>query len=214
MDTQNEKNIKEYVNSAKNILIICKNNGNDSLATGISVAKFIEKTAAKTANLVYKGNMAAVDPYLLSLYPVKETIEPRTLKLSLSYAGTAVETLNWHKDEEAGKIVFEIKPVDKDFNANRITHEFEGGEYDLIVTIGVTDLEDLEDIYLKNKEIFTSAKIINIDTSGANKRFGDLNIIDTGVESLSGLIFSKFAEWKYVPDKDIVKSLLVGIAGS
>lgn len=214
MTNQTENAMKEYINSAQNILIICQNNANDSLATGISLAKYIEKTNSKTPEVVFKGDMSFVDPYLLGLYKVKEVIEPRTLKLAINYKDTNIQTLNWHKDDKAGQIVFEILPVEKEFDLNRITHSFSGGEYDLIVTIGVKALADLEDLYEKNKAIFESAKIINIDTSNSNTSFGDLNIIDTKVDSLSGLIFSKFSEWNYIPDKDIVKSLLVGIAKS
>lgn len=214
MRNQNEKLMKEYINSAKNILIVCKNNGNDSLATGISLAKFIEKTESKSPELVYKGDIGFVDPTLLSLYTVKENLEPRTLKLSLNYAGSDIETLNWHKDEKNGQIVFEIMPIEKNFDMNRINHSFSGGEFDLIITVGVNKLEDLEDLYLNNKEMFETSKIINIDTSNSNKNFGDLNIIDTKIDTLSGLIFSKFSEWNYIPDKDVVKSLLVGIAKS
>lgn len=211
MNEKTEKNAKEYISKAKSILIVCKNNGNDSLATGISLAKFIEKTEQKSPYLVYQGNMAQADPYLLSLYHVRENIEPKKLKLSLDYSNTNIETLNWQKDEENGKIIFEIMPVDKNFDISRITHSFAGGEYDLIITIGVLELTDLGELYNKNKDIFENASIINIDTSHENKKFGDLNIINTEVDTLSGLIFAKFAEWKYIPDKDVVKSLLVGI---
>lgn len=214
MTNQIEIEMKEYIKSAQNILIVCQNNANDSLATGISLAKYIEKVESKTPEVIFKGDMGFVDPYLLSLHRVKESIEPRTLKLALNYKDTNIQTLNWHKDEKNGQIVFEILPVEKDFDMTRITHTFSGAEYDLIVTVGVKALADLDDLYLKNKEIFDNAKIINIDTSHSNTSFGDLNIIDTKVDSLSGLIFSKFAEWNYIPDKDIVKSLLVGIAKS
>jgi nanoRNase/pAp phosphatase (c-di-AMP/oligoRNAs hydrolase) len=214
MTNQTETAMKEYINSAKNILIVCQNNANDSLATGISLAKYIEKVDSKVPELVFKGDMSFVDPYLLSLHTVKESIEPRTLKIALNYKDTNIQTLNWHKDENNGNIVFEILPVEKEFDMNRITHSFSGGEYDLIITIGVKSLADLDDLYIRNKAIFESAKIVNIDTSNSNTSFGHLNIIDTKVDSLSGLIFSKFAEWNYIPDKDIVKSLLVGIAKS
>ena len=214
MTQTNEVNIKDHINKAKNILIICKNNANDSLATGISLAKYIEKTEEKSPMVIYQGNMASVDPYLLSLYHVRENIEPRKLKLTLNYSGSNIETLNWQKDEANGNIVFEIMPIEKNFDMSRISHSFYGGEYDLIITVGVQSLADMGDLYIKNKDIFESAPIINIDKSRENTKFGAINIIDTQVESLSGLMFSKFAEWKYVPDKDVVKSLLVGINGS
>jgi|LakMenE01Jun11ns_1017448.scaffolds.fasta_scaffold9958829_6 nanoRNase/pAp phosphatase (c-di-AMP/oligoRNAs hydrolase) len=211
---ENQQNLKEFTAEAKNILIVCKDNRSDSLATAISIAKYIEKTTEKTPKLVYKGDLSVVDPYLLSLYKVHENIEPRRLSLSLNYKESSIEKLNWHKDEEKGVIVFDIFPVEKNFDSSRISHSFSGGEYDVIVAVGLSSLEELDDIYFKNKEVFEAAKIVNIDTSGNNQQFGDLNIIDTAIESLSGLLFAKFSEWKYIPDKDVVKSLLVGIAQS
>ena len=65
--------------------------------------------------------------------------------------------------------------------------------------------------WIKNKNTFNNAKIINIDDSNKNENYGDINIVAPEAVSLSHIVFAKFAEWGFVPNKDISKALLIGL---
>lgn len=214
VDNNTQDYVKEFIGSAINILIVSHNNGNDSLATGIALAKYIEKSFDKSPTVIYSGDFAHIDAELLSLYEVKEDFEPKSLKISLNYKDTQIETVNYYNDEENAQVVMEIKPVQDDFDTNRINYTFEGKEYDLVICVGVSSFADLGDIYARHQKTFDTATIINIDNSKNNQNYGKINIVNSDADSLASLLFAKFAEWQYIPDREVSQSLLVGMVKS
>lgn len=209
-----EDYINDFVQKAKNILIIAHNNGNDSLATSIAMAKYIEKNFQQYPTVIFSGDFSNIDAELLSLYDVKEDFESKTLKITLDYKDTTIETANYYKDEENSKLVMEVKPVEDTFDVKRINYTFEGKEYDLVITVGLSRLEDLGNMYIKHKSTFDTATIVNFDISRTNQNYGKINIVNPDADSLASMLFAKFAEWKYSPDKEVSKSLLVGMLKS
>ena len=206
--------IKDFLEKSTTPLIVCHNNGSDSLASGISLAKYITKVFNKAPTLVYSGDFANVDPELLTLYEIKEELDPMTLKLTLDYKDTIIEKVTHARDEENSRLVMEIKPVERNFDTRRISFAIVGPNYDLIIVIGASDLNELGDLYAKNRETFDNATIINFDNSKNNQNFGRINVVNSEAQSLSAMLFSKFAEWNYVPDNEVSKSLLVGLMKS
>ena len=59
---------------------------------------------------------------------------------------------------------------------------------DLVISIGFKTLKELEDA-LKNDFKINGVDIINIDNSHLNKRFGKINLIETGA-SVSKVLFN------------------------
>ncbi len=214
VDNNTQDYVKEFIGNATNILVVCHNNGNDSLATGIALAKYIEKTQGKLSTVIYSGDFGSIDPELLSLYEVKEDFEPKSLKITLNYKDTNIETVNYYNDEEGSQVVMEIKPVQDDFDTSRLSYSFEGREYDLVICIGVSSFADLGDLYTRHQKVFDTATIINIDNSRTNQNYGRVNIVNPAADSLASLLFAKFAEWQYIPDKEVSQSLLVGMMKS
>ena len=212
MTTTNDKNhIIDLMRKSQNIAIVCNSNGNDTVAAGIALAHFLIQNTGKTPSLIYKGELDKLNPELLELFSISNQFQPKALKITLDYAGTNIETVNYHKNNN-DKLILEVKPVDGDFDMSRIKYDVEGLKYDLIITMGVEKLSILGNMYRKNQKDFDSAVIINIDTSGRNEVYGRINIVDSQTPSLSELIYKKFSQWDYIPTKKAAQSLLIGLA--
>jgi len=197
---------------SNSITVVVAKRGSDAVGAAVAIASYIKENFGKNPSVIYRGDMTNIDPALLELYKVKTDFEPKTLKVILDHKNTAIDSVNYFKEEDE-TLVLEISPVDRDFDIeNRIKYAFSGEEYDLIITIGASKLEDFDDFYDKNKIDFDKATIINIDDSSNNTNFGKLNIVETNVDSLSGLVFSKFAEWDNKPTKLASKALLIGMS--
>lgn len=84
--------------------------------------------------------------------------------------------------------------------------------YDLIVTVGLDDLESLSEEFQKNTALFYETPIINIDKSPANERYGEINIIEPTSSSCSEIMSALLKEWdeKFIT-KEVATSLLCGI---
>lgn len=83
---------------------------------------------------------------------------------------------------------------------------------DIIITVGVADLEDIGKIYQDNTEFFYEHPIINIDHSPDNVSFGQINFVDISATSSSEMLFQLFDKInpKYI-DSNIATYLLTGI---
>ena len=86
-----------------------------------------------------------------------------------------------------------------------------GGNTDLIITIGIAKLTDLDNLYSSNQSFFTEKPLINIDNQSQNTRFGRVNIVDQNSASVSELVTSLFSRLGFNLDSDIATNLLSGI---
>lgn len=216
MDFNNKEYTSELIRSAKNIAILCRNSGtgnshSDCVAAGVAVAEYIEDEFSVVPTVIYPYDLSKIDIDLLEIRNVFTDFQPKVLKVTLDFNGTSIESVDYHKGE-GNQLVLEMRPIGRDFNTDRIKYDIDGIEYDLIITIGGKSLESFGDVYSNNKEEIEKATIINIDNSRNNNNYGTINIIDSEADSLSVLIFKKFAEWGYSPSKEAAKSLLIGMS--
>jgi hypothetical protein len=205
---------KDYINSlidpAKNIAIVSARHGTDGVAAAIGLAEYINDKYGKNSTVIYPFDQGEFDNELLMIRNVNNDMGTVALKISLDYSGTAIESVDYHKEDES-KLILEIGPVDRDFDMSRIKYEIDGTDYDLIITVGASTLASLGAFYSRNKSEFDKTDIINIDNSVNNENFGKINIVNPAALNLSALVLAKFGEWEYTPGKLAAKSLLLGL---
>jgi len=84
-------------------------------------------------------------------------------------------------------------------------------EPDLIITMGISSLESLEDFYEENFKFFTQKPILNIDDNALNEEFGKINLIEED-SSFSGLTTQLIRSInKEAIDTEVATYLLGGI---
>jgi hypothetical protein len=89
--------------------------------------------------------------------------------------------------------------------------DFETGESELIIALGVKNLDDLGDFYEKNFKLFFQKPILNIDNQPANQEFGKINLIeeDRPYSWLAATLIKSIGE--IVIDRVIATNLFLGI---
>ncbi len=116
-------------------------------------------------------------------------------------------------DTENSILTFRLGPVASDFDAvSRVTAKVASFDFDLTFVIGAATLEDLGETYTSIADELHASKIVNIDNSKRNTRFGIINIIDLEIDTISLLIFQKAVDWRLHPNKDAAKALLKGMS--
>lgn len=209
---QDRGHTNSLVAAAKNIAIVSGRQGTDGVAAAIAISEYIKDKFNKTPVVIYPFDSGEFNNELLMIENVIDGLEPVSLKISLNYEGTNIESVDYRKEDDS-KLILEIKPVERDFDMERIKYELNGTTYDLVITIGAKNLSDLGDFYTKNKGELEKASVINIDNSINNENFGKLNIVSPEAANLSTLVLTKFGEWGYTTSKAAAKSLLIGLNG-
>jgi len=209
--SKKDSRITSLIEKAHTIAIICGLSGEATVPGGIAIASYIEDVYGRKSDVYYSGDFSIVNADLFSQAEIKSKFIQKSLKISIDFSNTDIKTVDYYKDGDS-KLVLEVSPIVDKFENDRVSFEVVGAHYDLVITVGVSELSELGDLYSKNEGLFEKAEIINIDNSPKNKNYGVLNLVDFSAHSLSSLIFAKFLEWGYIPSKKASKSLLVGLS--
>jgi nanoRNase/pAp phosphatase (c-di-AMP/oligoRNAs hydrolase) len=213
MQLQKDNYLTEIIEEAGTIAVVISPKGAEALGAGVAFACYIEERFNKKVAVLYKGSTAHFNSKIFEAHEVLTDTTSTTLKVVLDYSGTNIEAVDYYKQENS-KLVLEIKPVDRNFDMDRIKFEFEGSDFDLIITIGVQKIEELKEILGDSNKNFTDIAVVNIDNSHNNQNYGKINIVDFEADSLVTLVMQKMVEWGYTPSKTVAKTLLASLNGA
>jgi len=204
------KNVVGIVNSSNKIAVIpSKTAGLDAFAAGVGLYKMLKKME-KNVSFVYTGSIPKGCEDLLPNEEISSDIFERELMVSINYSNTPAAKVHYSTENDV--LYLKVKPIDKEFNLNRVKSQIRGFDFDLVFTVGAQEMRDFGQTYRELKEEFDSAKIINVDNTDKNARFGFINAVDPYASSLSLLMLRKSVEWKLNLGADAAKSFLLGIS--
>ena len=135
----------------------------------------------------------------------------RNLIISFPYQEGSIEKVSYNIENDTFNLVIEPREGYPIISSNDMRYSFGGGNVDIIITIGVAILTDLNSLYQNSQDLFATKPIINIDSQNQNQRFGKLNIIDPSVSSVSELGMYLLSQLNLPVDPDIASNLLAGI---
>lgn len=180
--TDKIEQIKELFEVSGNIAIMpSKIAGVDAFAAGVGLY-FMLKDQGKEVALIYPGSTPEEFGQVEGVDIVTNSGR-RELLVSVDYSGTDASKVNYSTQNDV--LHFSIGPVDRNFDISRVKTEIRGYNFDLIVTIGAQASGDLGAAFRDAGGEFGKADVLNIDNTEKNRRFGSINAVDTGVESLS-----------------------------
>ena len=209
IETYTKEQVQSFINDAQNIAVIpSKISGADAFTAGVGLYYMLKKLN-KNVSLVYTGKFPEEVADIISKDEVFSEISNRELVIEVDYSGTNADKVHYKTDNNI--LQFRLGPVPKDFDRSKVKSSIKSFDFDLIFVLGVQHLRDLGGIYEQMKDEFTSAKVVNIDNTKRNTRFGIMNIIDTDVDILSLLVFTKSSDWGMVPDSKAATALLKGM---
>jgi nanoRNase/pAp phosphatase (c-di-AMP/oligoRNAs hydrolase) len=201
--------IKALIANAAHIAIIpSKIAGVDAFSAACGLYRAL-KGADKQVSFIYTGKVPDGCTALISQDELTSDVFERELVVSIDYSETPAARVHYSTENDI--LYLKVKPIDKNFNLSRVNAQIKGFNFDLVITVGATSLEDLGQVYTELKDSFSSSSILNIDNTGLNKSYGKINVIDTSIDSLSLLILGKLVEWGYPLSQKAAKSLLTGI---
>lgn len=213
-----EKQIFRQIEKAKEILIIFPNNKDgDSLSAALAFFVFLKNLNISVdlfeANLT--SDLENFNEASLSFLPnfnkiKKDLSNLRSFIVSLNIKNTKVSQIKYSVNED--ELNFIVSPSSGWLTPEDVSLKTGEFKYDLIISIGISNLELLGEVYDNNVEFFYKTTIINIDRSPANEDFGQINFID--LNSLTNSEIAYYLLKNYQTGKiseDVATCLLSGI---
>jgi nanoRNase/pAp phosphatase (c-di-AMP/oligoRNAs hydrolase) len=204
--------IKDLITNANKIAVVpSKTAGLDSFTAGVGIYYAI-KELGKDVSLIYLGRVPEKAEGLIQEDKIVSDVENRELVVSIDYSETPAAKVRYD-NSTPGLLYLRLSPIDKNYNVQEnIRAGVKGHEYDLIVTVGAPVLRDLGRAYNELELELNKVKIINIDNTDMNHRYGKVNVIDAKKDSLSLLVLSILSQAEYAITTKSAKALLTGIS--
>lgn len=211
--------LKTLLPNAKNILITLPADANiDKLASGLALF-LVLSAAGKKVSIASSDSIKVGQAHLFGINHIQNTI-PQTEggNLTLTLEGVAssdntvpaLEKLDWFAKDGNLNLVFHVVPG-QTFQPAKIVPKAQGSGFDLIFTLGASNLNSLGNIYTQNQQAFSGTHIVNIDRDVSNTGFGQTNIVDGASSSLSEIMANLMADLGFVLDADSASNILAGI---
>lgn len=133
------------------------------------------------------------------------------LLISFPYQPEAVDNVSYHLDEDNQRFYLTIKPKKgcQPLSTQGIEYEYVGANADLIVLFDVSNLDDLNQLYLGYESVYDSANVLLIGASEPNYRCDQLDI--STYSCVCELVYLLLVSSNLSIDPDVATNLLAGI---
>ncbi len=201
--------ILRLIEEARNIVILpSKVAGIDSFSSAVGLY-YMLKAGGKEVTILYPGmipeNFGNIDDVNIA-----DNSSARELVVSVDYSNTAATKVNYSTENDV--LRFSLSPVERDFDLSRVKSEIKGYDFDLIITVGAPSREDLGRLLEDVGGSFGGVDILNIDNSERNQRYGNINVVEPGFDSISLLVLNHAIKWELVVSSKVAEALLKGIS--
>lgn len=204
-----KSNIKNILESAKNIGILTKNNANDD-AIGAALALFFAlRSSGKNVFFPTKD----ISPKIYGF--IKNRSQK---KFQISFEEEVSEVYYEKKDKG---IVLYLTPKNKDATDDKFSYKVISGdspisshsEYDILFTLGIEEFGDVESLCKETADQLYACTIINIDNNLNNQNYGEINIVKEN-QSISQSIACILKDIEQYQNKEADSFLLYGLSFS
>lgn len=201
--------MKSEIQSSNTILVATdRYTDYDKIVATISLAKALSASDKEVSVLMPDTKYVKE---VLNLFDSKDIKRVNQTKgegvvLSFKTGGAPVENIKWQ--EKNGEIYIYIDSKKVELAKNEINVQQRVEQFDLIVLVGVPNLEALGDFYKSNKDIFSKEKIVQLgypsNDLGSHKLAEDSNCI-------SELVLRLLEAWEVDISKEVSTNLLAGL---
>ena len=208
-----EQQIARQIEKSQNILIVLPgDHDGDTVASALALFLFL-KNLNKTTEICSSRRVKTAES--LSFLPAYSDVHT-----SLNNLRRFIVSINIHEAKvsqikytiDGGQLNFIISPDTGWFKPEDVNARAGDFRYDLIITVGASDLESLEKIYDDNVEFFYKTNIINFDHHSTNEDFGQINFIDLNAVATAEILFNFMKNYKpELINEDVATCLLTGI---
>jgi len=200
--------IKEIFERAKKVLIILDDNADvDSASLAASLVEFFLSYNKKAILLTRKALPEAAAP-LVKAENLKNHLDPESLVISLDWQQNKLDKLSYKVEGSRFNLI--ISSRGKKIDPNNIKYSYQGEDFDLIVCVGLANLEKVFSFGL-DEDYFNRVPSVNFDKSADNTNFAKLNLVNPSADSVCSLASNVFKEASLVLPIKTAEIMLYGM---
>ncbi len=206
--------VRSLLESAKEVLIALPARPTyDSVASALSLYLGLA-TKGIQVTVACPDEMTVEYSHLVGVDKVSNNIsvgQGKNLVISFPYQEGSIEKVSYNIENDTFNLVIEPREGYPLVTADAIRFSNSGGNTDLIITVGVAQLSNLNNLYNNNQGLFSEKAVLNIDNNSQNARYGRVNVVDPNVSSVSELTIGLLSNVGIAMNADIATNLLAGL---
>jgi len=189
-DQEQLNQFKTKIKDANSVLILLPPDPDTDSLSGALGLHLSLKQAGKSSTIGCSSRVKVGDSHLFGIDQVKENIGNRNLVVSFDYKEESAENVSYDIDEATGKFNLRIKPKDgaDPLDSSSISYSYTGAQADLVITFGITSLEELGRLYSEEKEFLDQANLANLSIATTSIAFAGINLSNNKATSISELV--------------------------
>lgn len=188
MEDQNQFNsVKKLIDTAQSLIVVLPPDpGKDLISAGLSLHLSLKSSGKKSQ--IGCGSQVNVDEGLMGAQEIADSIGARNLVISFDYHEDDLEKVDYDVRPD-GKFYLMIKPKANAPvpDAGNVKYSYSGAQADLVITLGISSLEELGKIYADEKAFLDSAKVLSLNITPRPIQFTQ-NVFHETTSSFSELI--------------------------
>ncbi|HVZ58368.1 MAG TPA: hypothetical protein VG935_01285 [Patescibacteria group bacterium] len=214
MDNNALQKIRETLTNSQNVtFVVSKNPTLDQMAACLSLALSLEAQGKKVAVLSPTEPIVEISS-LVGIDRVRTSNEGSggDLVVSFPYREGEIEKVSYTIDDGALNIVVKAGEAGLTFSEKDVTFKRSSGKPDLIVSVGVTRLNEVEAFF--TPEDLDQVTVINIDNTNENEGYGAMVLVSAKFSSLSEQVADLLLNLGFDIDIDAAQNMLSGITAA
>ncbi len=203
------ESLRNSLQKARDIIIFLPNNPSvDATASALALYLCLRKN--KRVTIGCPTLMRAEFNHLYGIDRVTDKIANRNLVISFAYEKEAIEKVSYNIDKGKFNLVIEPRNGYEPLDINKVSYSHLGMKADLIFVVGAQSLDELKELYQKEKSFFEESFIINISNKKNNNDFGKINLVSKEASCAEILVYL-FKQLNLSIDEDAATNLLAAI---
>ncbi|MBI4090771.1 MAG: hypothetical protein HY422_01990 [Candidatus Komeilibacteria bacterium] len=203
-----QTDITNLLAASRRVLVVAKDNpGHDEVASALAWALWLTEQKKDRVDVYVHTPSKNRFKFLPGFSDIREQVQSADeFIIKINVAKTKAKELSY--DVKGETLEVKIKPEGGNFSPRDVSFAESSFGYDVIITLGATELAALGSVFENNRELFFNTPIINIDRQSRNIRYGHINAIYLMATSIAEITY-RIIEKQITPD--IATCLLTGL---
>lgn len=200
----------ELIRQATNILIITgREPNNDQLSAIVALQRVLTRLQKQT-NVVVTDRLPKSAELFDTKFVSRDLDGIRDFIIDVSMGNTTVDKLKYNVENDHLRVT--VTPLNGNFKASDVTFDQGAYKFDLVIVIGVAQINKMDRIVTENPTIFDGLHLINIDYHRINENYGSVNVVDTNASSVCEILVSLIESLEQgMIDETVATALMCGI---